>query len=253
MLAQQHEGPLLVQKALHPEGPEISQVIVVHPPGGIAGGDELAMSLELEPGSQALVTTPGATRWYKAAGRAATQQITVQVHDAALEWLPQETIVFDAAQARMDTVIALRGRARYLGWEILCLGRTASGEQFGTGRVQAHTRLEHDGTLLWHERSVLTGGDALLQSPLGLQGRTVSATLLFGGESVSESTLATCRAVVPDEQGARAGLTALPGVLVGRYLGHSGEAARRYLAAVWSILRPAHFARAAVPPRIWST
>lgn len=175
------------------------------------------------------------------------------IEDASLEWLPQETIFFDGAAARMSTEIELRGHARYLGWEILCLGRRAAGESFSRGQIRQVTRIRKDGRQLFCERNHLVGKGPLLSSPVGLHGRTVTATLLSAGVTVNADTLASCRGVRPEGGEARVGLTAFPGLLVARYLGDSSEEARRYFIELFRILRPAQLGREAVLPRIWST
>ena len=108
------DGPLVVQKALYPEGPERCHAIVVHPPGGIAGGDELALEVRTEREANALLTTPGAAKWYRSAGAWAKQRLQFEV-EGSLEWLPRETIVFDGALADLRCDIALKEGARYIG------------------------------------------------------------------------------------------------------------------------------------------
>jgi len=244
VLAQRrHDGPLVVQKALYPEGDAVCHAIIVHPPAGIAGGDELELNSRSAERAHALLTTPGAGKWYRSAGPWASQKLRFEVA-GALEWLPQETIVFDGALAQLATEVRLQRDARYLGWEILCLGRTGSGERFGKGQVRLHTRLYRDGKLLWVERGRIEGGGALLDSPAGLQGKPVCATLVAACPMVD---LAACRGIES------LAVTQLPGVLVARYLGDSSEQAKKLFAKLWAVLRPALFGREAQLPRIWST
>ena len=243
LAARRHDGPLVVQKPLYPEGGEVCHAIVVHPPAGIAGGDELELRARAAAGAHALLTTPGAGKWYRSAGPWAAQRLRFDVA-GALEWLPQETIVFCGARARLDTEVRLAADARYLGWEILCLGRTGSGEKFARGEMRLSTRVFRDDKLLWLERGRLEGGGALLDSPAGLQGRTVCATLIAAG---ADFDLAACRAIED------VAVTQLPGVLVARYLGDSSEQAKRLFARLWAVLRPALFGREAAEPRIWRT
>lgn len=250
---QRRFGPLVVQKALYPEGPELCHIVVLHPPGGIVGGDALRLDLELTPGSRALVTSPGATRWYRSSGEEATQQLFVRARDAAVEWLPQETIVYDDVRARSEATVELFGSAVFFGWELLCLGRTASGERFERGWFRQRWAIRKEGRLLWSERARLAGADPLLASPVGLDGRVVTATLVLAGVAADPEVLAACRAVTGGEPRARVGVTAHAEVIVARYLGDSGEAARRYLVELWQLLRPRHLGRPAVQPRIWST
>lgn len=251
-----HQGPLRVQKALYPEGPEVCQAIILHPPSGIAGGDHLEIGATLGEAAQAQLTTPGAGKWYRSAGADASQCIHFDVAaGATLEWLPQETIVFDGALARMDTRIRLAADSRYLGWDILCLGRAASGEKFDHGRLDLACRLERAGKPIWIERGRILGQDAMLQSPAGWDGADICGTLMASFPELDKQAatlLAACRATAP-EDGARHGLTALPGLILARYLGHNSEAARLWFARLWQILRPASCGREAVMPRIWNT
>jgi urease accessory protein len=250
----QHRGPLRVQKALHPEGPAVCHAIVLHPPAGVAGGDELEIAVDVGAAAHALLTTPGAGKWYRSAAPRASQTLDFEVGaNARLEWLPQESIVFDGALADMRSRIRLAAGARYLGWEVLCLGRRASNECFANGDLKLGTRIEQEGKLLWLEQGRLSGGSLLLDSPVGLAGFSVCGTLLAAGESIAPALLGACRSVASLESGARHGLTALPHLLVARYLGHSSEAARAWFAALWQVLRPALLGREAQPPRIWST
>jgi len=244
-----HKGPLRVQKHLYAEGPQVCQHIIVHPPGGIAGGDRLDISAHVGTDAWAQLTSPGAAKWYRAAGPAYQQlDLTVEA-GATLEWLPQETIVFSAAQAELTTRIELQGDAKLLYWDVVALGRPASGERFTSGHFQAHLDIRRDGRLLWHERQRIIGGDGLLDSPIGLDGKTVFATLLITGEVDSE-LLEACRSLTNPVRG---DLTQLPGLLVARCLADEALHARAWLIELWKLLRPALLGREALAPRIWST
>lgn len=244
-----HLGPLRVQKHLYAEGPEVCQHIIVHPPGGIAGGDRLDISATVGSGAWAQLTSPGAAKWYRAAGPA-YQSLTLRVEaGATLEWLPQETIIYAAAQAELTTYIELLGDAKLLYWDIVALGRPASGERFDTGHFQAQLNIRRDGQLLWHERQRIQGGDGLLDSPIGLAGKPVFATLLISGE-IDSDLLEHCRNLNTPVRG---DLSQLPGLLVARCLAGEALHARAWLIELWHLLRPALLGREAVPPRIWST
>ncbi|WP_415753594.1 urease accessory protein UreD [Pseudomonas leptonychotis] len=244
-----HKGPLRVQKHLYAEGPEVCQHIIVHPPGGIAGGDRLDICATVGANAWAQLTSPGAAKWYRAAGPA-YQQLTLRVEaGATLEWLPQETIVYAGAQAEITTEIDLAGDAKLLYWDIIALGRPASGERFDAGHFQAELNIRRNGQLLWHERQRVTGDDGLLDSPIGLDGKPVFATLLISGEIDSE-LLDRCRNLTTPVRG---DLTQLPGLLVARCLANEALHARAWLIDLWRLLRPELLGRRAVPPRIWST
>jgi urease accessory protein len=221
------DGPLVVQKPLYPDGPQRCHAIVVHPPGGIAGGDELEISLKTEKNTSALLTTPGAAKWYRSAGPWARQTLQFEV-EGSLEWLPRETIVFDGALAQLGTVIELGPHASYVGWEIVCLGR------FKRGRVKTHLRITQEERTLFVEKGEIEGGGRLMRSPAGLGGRSVFGTFI-----------ATSAAKISMEGLA---ITRLPGLLIARYLGDSSEQALHAFTRLWKVLRPS-----AVEPRIWST
>ena len=244
-----HLGPLRVQKHLYAEGPQVCQHIIVHPPGGIAGGDRLEVRASVGPNAWAQLTSPGAAKWYRAASPA-YQQLDLQVAaGATLEWLPQETIVFSAAQAELKTSIELQGDARLFYWDVVALGRPASGERFEQGHFQAQLEIRRDGQLLWHERQRIVGADGLLDSPIGLDGQPVFATLLVTGEIDSE-LLQACRSLPNPVRG---DLTQLPGLLVARCLASETLLARGWLIDLWTLLRPALLGREALAPRIWNT
>ena len=235
-----HDGPLVVQKALYPEGGEVCHAIVVHPPAGIAGGDELHLEVESGEAAHALLTTPGAGKWYRSAGPRAAQRLAFDV-GGALEWLPQETIFYDGALADLSTEVRLAGHARYLGWEILCLGRTGSGERFTRGTIRLSTRIHRNGKLVWLERGRIEGGGKLMQSPAGLGGHSVCGTLVAAAREI------------PPQRAEGLALTCLPGLLVARYLGDSSEEAKQLFARLWAAIRPGLLGREAHAPRIWRT
>ena len=248
-----HLGPLVVQKPLYPEGDAVCHTILVHPPGGIAGGDQLDIRVEAGAQCHVLLTTPGAAKWYKANKREAKQQVRIAVgENAFVEWLPQETILFDGTLARISLEVELENNARYFGWDITVLGRQASGEKFASGNLRQQTIVRHEGREIFGEFAALAGGDALLASPVGLAGYHVVGTMIVAGAICPAHLLDTCREIVPDDDALHS-LTKLPGVLVARYLGSSPQTARAYFTSLWCSLRPWIAGREAVTPRIWRT
>jgi urease accessory protein len=251
LASRRHDGPLVVQKALHPEGPGVCHAIVVHPPAGIAGGDRLSLHADVAERAHVLLTTPGAAKWYRSSGAPAQQSIAFDVHaGATLEWLPQESIVYDGAVAALGTHARLRGSGAFLGWELVCLGRTASGERFTHGSLALATTVERDGRPLWIERGTIDAGALLAASSAGLAGCAVFGTFVATVRA-DRSMLDRLRALAP--RAGEGAVTALPEVALVRYLGRSTESARAYFRAAWEVLRPAAVGRAAAAPRIWST
>ncbi|TAL57319.1 urease accessory protein UreD [Pandoraea sp.] len=251
-----HSGPLVVQKALYPEGPGICHTVIVHPPGGIAGGDDLRLDIGLGAGTHAVFATPGATKWYKAphAGARQTIQLTLGAQ-ARLDWLPLENIVFDAARAEQRIDVTLDTGATAIGWDAILLGRQASGERWTSGQWRSLMRL-HDarGELQWVEQTVLDAADTLRMAPAGLDGFAVFATLWAVGPACTAELAETMAPALPYGPELRAGATCLPGnLLLLRVLGRSMEPVRQLLIEQWLRLRPLVHGTPGVPLRLWAT
>ena len=247
-----HVGPLVVQRPFYPEGDAVCHTILVHPPAGIAGGDRLQVNVSVEAGAHALLTTPGAGKWYRSAGElgALVQRIEVAA-GGVCEWLPQESIVYDGALGELSTEVRLQGDASFIGSEMLCFGRTASGERFRQGELAMRMRIERDGRPLWLERGVVRGGDALLSAAVGLQGQPVSGSFVVASPRCDTDLLAALREIEP--VAGEGAVTLLPGLLVARWLGPACEPGRAWFARLWATARPAVAGRAAHLPRIWNT
>ena len=248
-----HSGPLRVQKPLYPEGDAVCHAIIIHPPGGVVGGDQLAVDASAGDGAHAFLTSPGAAKWYRANGHVSGQHVVLRAGSgAAIEWLPQESIFFDPACVRLRHEVELAADACYIGCDIVCLGRSASGETFNAGSISQHVQIRRGGRLLWWEQGVLAAGGALMASPLGLGGHTVCATLIAVGASAAPAVVAALREIkVP--AGALFGATQMKSLVVVRLLCGDSEAARGIMLAAWQLLRPAMLGRDAVVPRIWNT
>jgi urease accessory protein len=252
MLRNRHVGPLRVQKPLYPEGGAVCHAIVLHPPAGIVGGDRLSIDVSVGAGAHVLLTTPGAGKWYRSGGRVAALTQTLRVAGGGVcEWLPQESIVFDGAQGELATEVALEPGAGYIGFEMLCFGRTASGERFGSGALALGTRVSVAGRPVWRERGRVEGGSALLGSVVGLRGEPVVATLLVVGPGVDEALRDACREIVA--AAGEGAVTLLPGVLVARWLGPACEPGRVWLARLLEVIRPAVAGVPMRTPRVWMT
>lgn len=250
VLASRHQrGPLAVQRPFYPEG-EVCHAYVLHPPGGVVGGDELHLHFTVEPAAHALLTTPGATKFYRSAGLQAQQHQHVHVTDGCLEWLPQENIFFPAANTALSCTVQLHGTAQYIGWEIHCLGRPAIGEAFEQGKVVFKTALYRDGKPLLLDR-LLVDGSRDLHLAAGLRSQPVLATLL--ATPATAAMLESVRPLCLNVEMGTVGVTLFNGVLVVRYLGNSTAHAHRLLRTIWQAIRPLVTGRTAVPPRIWNT
>lgn len=253
-----HHGPLRVLQRLYPEGDAVCHQVLVHPPGGIVGGDVLALDATLATGSHALITTPGATRFYRSNGPLAEQQVRATLADGArLEWLPLETIAYRRCEVHNQLHFSLAPGAQMLGWDVLALGLPAAGEPFDAGRFRQ--RIELPG--IWLEQGLIDGSDRLLlDSPLGLAGHTVLGTLWLAdgralGRERTEALLDAARVHI--EAGSLAGTAGVsathPSLLVLRVLGPQVEPVMALLQAVWASWRQLHWGLAPCPPRVWRT
>jgi urease accessory protein len=253
LAAKSHRGPLQIQKALYPDGPGICHVTVLHPPGGVAGGDALTVAARLDSGSRVCLTTCGATKWYRCPEAGAQQRLHFSVAaGAALEWLPRESILFDGSKVEMQLDVELASGARFLGWEILCFGRRASGEGWHRGALRLLTRIRQADRPLWSERANIRADSGFDSSPVGLGGYSVSGTFVAAGAGIGAELKAACRATVPGGADSPFGVTGMPGILLARYLGHSSQDAFRWFTSVWKVLRPALLGQEAIAPRLWA-
>jgi urease accessory protein len=242
-------GPLAVQRPFYPEGP-VCHVYLLHPPGGVVGGDSLEIDVQVAAGAQALVTTPGATKFYRSAGESARQVQRIAVGPGgSVEWLPQENIFFPGAQAELETRVELEGDARLALWEIHCLGRPVIKEDFAQGRIDSRLTILRDGQPLLLER--------LRVAPDNRARLSLMAGLAVGGSLVisdaDEDAVEACRDLLFASGTDYAGATLVEDLLVVRYLGNSTERARRLFTDVWTLLRPVTIGRQPSSPRISAT
>lgn len=275
-----HDGPLRVLRALYPEGPGACHHVLVHPPGGLVGGDDLNIRLELAPDSHALITTPGATRFYRSTGSVASQRVQATLKTGArLEWLPLETILHDHAHGLNHVRFTLEPGAQMMGWDMLALGLPASDEAFAHGRFEQ--QLEWPDT--WLERGLLdltephqrATTQRLLSSSLGWNGRSVLATMWLANgtpwssqalSDLVEASRAACVAGhhTPTEPIGSTHADAHPIALFGvssphdrlivlRVLAHRTEMAWSTLRAVRNTWRREAWQLAEYAPRVWST
>jgi urease accessory protein len=245
-----------VQRAFYPEGEDVAHVYVLHPPGGLVGGDRLELDVSVCARSSALLTTPAAQKLYRSGGRTSRQRAKLRVEEgASLEWLPGENIVFQGADGVLETEVEVAPGGTFAGWDIGCFGRPAAGERFEQGRLRSAFRLSRNGRPLLVERFELCGGSSQLTEAWGFSGFPVFGNLYF--VPPDERDLAPLAALFRERlapgAGERFAVTALESTLVARVLAPNAERARALLVAAWELARPELLGRAPVPPRVWAT
>ncbi|MBL8327809.1 MAG: urease accessory protein UreD [Rubrivivax sp.] len=253
-----HEGPLRVLQRLYPEGPGICHHVLVHPPGGVAAGDVLEIQASFEPGAHAVLTTPGATRFYRSEGETAVQRVQLTLAEGArCEWLPLENIAYDGCLAENHLQLDLAPGAQAMGWDVLALGLPAAGRPFAHGRFVQHSAWPG----LWLERGVIDAEDALLlDSPLGLAGHRVlgMAWLATGSawtDRERDGALEAAReACSSSPLMLNCGVTSpQPQLLVLRVLAHRVEPVMALLKEVRAAWRQVVWHQAGGPLRLWAT
>lgn len=250
-----HDGPLRILQSLYPEGDAICHNVLVHPPGGLVGGDTLNVHVSVAPGAHGLISTPGATRFYRTAAEPATQNVTLTVRAGGrLEWLPLETIAYDSCLAFNHTRLHVEPTAELIAWDVCAFGLPAADAPFLRGRYTQH--LHWPG--VWLERARFDAADTrLMNSPVGMAGHRCLALLVWAcGEPVArerrERVLDALRqASAPPE--VHWGVTSPnPNMIVARALAPVVEPAMALMRALWATLRSSAWSLPDRPPRIWN-
>lgn len=252
----EHEGPLRIQRVLTPEGLGCPHLYLLHPPGGVVGGDRLETQVSLGVNANALCTTPAAQKLYRSQGARAEIHNALQLAEgSSLEWLPSETLAFSAAQALVTTRVTLSPGAAFLGWDVACYGMPARGETFVAGRVQSRFELYRDQTPLAVESFDLGGVPELLSEAYALRGEPVVASLYAvpARAPIDDALVTRVREAIGEPRRGLVGVTSLGELLVVRVLGPQVEGVRNSLIEAWKVLRPALLGRPPVLPRIWAT
>ena len=253
LMRRRHVGPLVVQRPFHPEKDGACHVYLLHPPGGVAGGDQLDLRFHLDADARALLTTPGATKFYRSDHGRGVQSTTIEVGaNAVCEYLPQETIVFDGADASLDTRVTLEAGATYVGWDFICLGRPAAGERFDTGTLRQRIEIVRDGEPIWFERLLLAGGSAIQDAPYALAGRPTWGTMVYAGPTAEDAADRVRDAIGGAGDGVFS-VSQLEQCVVCRYLGPRVSQGKSLFVRAWDSLRTSCQGKAASLPRIWAT
>ncbi len=251
MQRNEHKGPLRVQRPFYPEE-GLAHVYILHPPGGVVGGDRLHIDIDVLSGAQALATMPGAAKFYLSTGPWARLEQTLTIKaGASLEWLPQENILFDGARLQACTTVEVEDDGRFIGWELTSFGRACRGERYADGQLFSRLLFKHNQQPLLVENQRVFDQQSL-QAAAGLRDRSQQGTLL--AFPCSDHALDCVRAQLEAVDASPwSAATLVDRLLVVRSLDNNGEALQQRLRMIWQVLRPLLLERPAVQPRIWAT
>jgi len=259
LVRSEHEGPLYVQKAFYPEGPDCAHVYLLHPPGGLVTGDTLNIDVTAQTNTHVLLTTPGAGRVYKAReeGGIQTQNLRITVEEnAVLEWFPLETILFPSSHARMKTRVDLSTGAAIIAWDITCFGLPANDVKFDSGSVNQNIQIWREGKILLNESLVIDeDASAVLGGSAGLRNLPVHGLMLAGPFKTDETELISSLRELALKTGINEFFAiSLNGeFMTVRYLGSCTEKSRQLFTLAWALIRLALIQKESTEPRIWAT
>ena len=248
-----HCGPLRIQRPFYPEGQQTCHLYVLHPPGGLVPGDELELDFSIESNAHALLTTPSAGKFYQTDRWQHPQQQNTRLtlsHQSICEWLPQETIFFDKANAELHNVYNLEQDSKLITWEILCFGRKHGDFPFTAGNVSQDIRVIVDNEPLFIEKNRFEASTPIMSERWGLANNTVQGTLIAYGfkEQLPESLYQ-----LGNDKNPLLAFTQMGPLLICRYLGNCTQEAKQLFTEVWQFIRPNLLNLQAEIPRIWHT
>ncbi len=245
-----HIGPLTIQRPFYPEG-DLCHLYLLHPPGGIVGGDQLSIKVNTDSNSSSLLTTPGATKVYRTSDHkhSTINQNFIVAEDSSFEWLPMETIVFPGANSQFSSKLLLSGNARIAAWEVYCLGRPAINESFDFGSLNFSLELWRDGMPILLDKLMIDKTE--LESVVGLRGFPVFGTFIIS--KTNKKVLETVRTMMIETDSCVTGVTQIEDIIIVRSLAKKTYLVQDLFKKIWQTVRPLVFEREASIPRIWAT
>ena len=237
----------LLTPRTHGEAPE---AVLANTAGGFAGGDSLSVSVDCGRGADGVVSGQAAEKIYRALDAPAKMQTTLRLDaGATLEWLPQETILFNGALLNRQINVDLADNARLLMAETIVLGRKAHNETFASGCLTDYWRIDRAGQPVWRDRMLVEGGGDSLFAATGFRSARALATMIYAAPDAASHTeyLQTKMASLP----LFAGATYVRGLLIARLLGDDAGALKSVLSDVIGAFRHRVLARPATAPRVW--
>lgn len=222
------------------------EAVLINTAGGLTGGDMLEWNIEAAPKTHLVITTQACERIYRSTGKDAQIVSTLKIGaDAHVDWLPQETILFEQSRLNRLLNVDLEDGATFTGIEAFLLGRAAMGEAARTAMLHDRWRIKRNGKLIHAEASRLSATDLERDALSLLAGNNAFATIIHIA-SDAEKLLPEIRALIPEE--AKAAVSAIGERLIIRILAPSGLALRRVITPII-----AQISGVGAVPRLWTT
>jgi len=246
-----HFGPLRVQRPFYPEKDKTCHLYLLHPPGGVVGGDVLNISVAANEKSKSLITTPGATKIYRSNVDSNIQQLLSLEKEATVEWMPQETILFNNARTVINTDVHISAGSQLFFWDILCLGLPVNSEKFTSGCCRQSLKVFRDKKPVLIENNHFEGSSDLMSASWGMRGFYVNAVsvMTVGNSDIVEQI----RSATNSQKECLFALTEKQGLVICRYMGDSVEEAKQLFQEAWRLWRNSECKKEVVAPRIWGT
>jgi len=249
-----HDGPLTIQRPFYPEEDGTCHLYLLHPPGGVAGGDSLNLDVVCDENTSTLITTPGASKFYQSNGFTAWQEQNLSIkQDACFEWLPQETILFDGASVDSTTKIQLENNASFIGWEIISFGRPACSEKFTTGLFKQSYEIWRNEEPLLIDKVTIKDRAEVFSGLWGLRSQPVMGlmTVVVSNKDALQEAKAIIQEISKDN--IFLSVTVMGDVLICRSLDSNSMTIRDQYIEIWKATRDVLINKQPCEPRIWAT
>lgn len=243
-----HSGPFLVQRSFYSRDDlSTPHVYLLHPSGGLVGGDRLVLFTHLEPGSCALLTTPGSSKFYSTNGMYALQEYTFNLQkNSILEWIPQSSIFFSKTKAKIKTIFNLEEGSKIIAFEMLCFQNTRL--HSNPEEVDNFLQVVLPSSVGLRDRFRVNELDYMSK----LNGFQISA--LFFAVPSDEVILKKVRKLMKSMLNTYiGGATLLDELLIVKLLGNNNQKLNELLHSMWSVARLNIIGKKSVIPRIWFT
>ena len=254
--ALQHEGPLRIQRPFSQDDGSC-HIYLIHPPGGVVGGDALFVEFEGHENTNTLITSSAASKFYSCEAGLPKQHISQNLtvnKGSLLEWVPHENIFFEGSKTQLHNKIMMSNESRFFGWEIMVLGRLESDKTSFGGTLRSATTITKNDRLI--HRDFFEYSPGMDRCSWGLNGQRVIGSLIATSAYIEDEEFARLFSDIKKKLGSSSfGATRKKGLFLLRYLGSSVEECKNGFNAARDALHQSEalmFGCHGVRPRIWN-